>query len=296
MSRSHFNTKAIGFALFAGLAVTAGWYLTQKDAPSTRLSPSSLRENPERSSTVGSDTSQMFQKEQILPLPPISAPLTKSKARPNPDRIRDYLGRRYSLRHEDYQLTFAPDGRMGSFRRHERPDSQQPPLSKDEAISKARELIEAFDLSGEIADGSRLNIAELSPKTNGDHAVRVEQTLNDLPMEPRSEIQIIFGSDGVPRGVFSTLTEALTGFQTSEKLSEAEARIAAKKSIETLGSQPGLPTQGGRKIYWIHDGGGKTPRPIAEARVAYEYWIDGYYVVIDAATGETLYRRRQRQS
>ncbi len=262
---------------------------------STRTSP--VAQKPETASASPTESPPLASRS---PTPSVASketpkPLPKDSLRPEHSQFADFILSRYGMRASDYELTFTPDGLFGHLRAKRSAPRGAPALDREKTLTQARELIEATHLSGDLAEGSLLEVAEVAAKKNGDSAVTFEQRLDGVPLKPHSELHVVFQSDGTPIGVASTLTPRLTGVQSVVKVTEPSARTLAETSVREHSSGATLPPQGGRKIYWLYDGGGKTERPIAEARIAYEYTVHEFYVVIDAATGETLYRRKKSQ-
>ncbi len=120
----------------------------------------------------------------------------------------------------------------------------------------------------------------------GSGQVYFQQTYQGLKVKPMGGVKVDLGPSGEIIGLYSDYAAQVQSV-TPASLSESVVREKAREAL-TRQSLPGLSLSSippGQKIVWVSGGAG---------RVAYEFFVQGRNVVIDAQQGRTLLFRDRR--
>ncbi|OFZ85519.1 MAG: hypothetical protein A2603_16965 [Bdellovibrionales bacterium RIFOXYD1_FULL_55_31] len=156
----------------------------------------------------------------------------------------------------------------------------------EQVLARARELLAALELlvgvEAELPlEGPVVRVGDISAH------IFFQETWRGIPIEPLGKVSIDLGSNGELRGFDSTYVRGLR-IKNQVGFSMEEGRIKALSWFYR--SQPekqGVQVAGGKQIIWVSGQNGWH---------AYEYFVRGYQIVIDAMTGELLYGRSARSA
>lgn len=162
-----------------------------------------------------------------------------------------------------------------------------------QVIARARTILEALHSELNIAPESTLD----NPYFQGtEHSAQVhfKQSFGGVPVSPFGGVTVLLGPGGELERLDSSTLPAVK-VTNQVVLSSDQARAHAVQAFFSGQSdwRAGPPVEGGAHVIWV-------PRPLsdngpAEGRHAYDFNIGGDQFVIDAATGEVLYRKSQRR-
>jgi hypothetical protein len=180
------------------------------------------------------------------------------------------------------------------------------PKDRARALSRAKEILQTF--APGLGDSEAVRFEVHSFRATGVSAqIEFQQEWDGVPLAPLGHVAVDLGPSGELLSLEAdTLREVEVS--NSRKLGEAQARERAQATLEATGDRDrdagvGVDAEGkgerprmggGRLVVWVSrtmpQGSGRV-----QARFAYEYSIQGRQVIVDAETGEILFRRDQRQ-
>jgi len=112
-------------------------------------------------------------------------------------------------------------------------------------------------------------------------------------LAPLGAVSMDFGSQGELLGLYSNYVRNLN-VTNQIKIDVAQAKLLAQTSVHSLmgGEQKPFPhTEGGKILAWVLS----SAEPQSVGKFAYQFFIQGYQVIVDAETGEILFQRDKRQ-
>lgn len=193
---------------------------------------------------------------------------------------------------QELKLAYGRDGRLdsakgrlgiGSVAGSADFSSQNPQA----LILRAREILDAAGPL--IGAQDRAPIGNPVARADGLLAeVAFRESIGGLPLYPRGGLVVDLGSRGELIGFYPDYVRdiQLTG---RAMLAESDARKIADDAVSAV-SASGKPV-GGAQVAWQS---GTTPAGAPQARVAYQYQVRGFEVVVDAENGSLLARRNRR--
>ncbi len=149
-------------------------------------------------------------------------------------------------------------------------------------IARAKEIVTAASGLLDVRQSSPLG----EPTVQGDQYsahLMFPQTSEGLPLAPKGAISIDLGSKGELLGLYSDYIRDLQ-VTNQHRIGQDEAASLAQGSAasQTSSSRP----EGGREILWVSGSAGKR---------AYEFFIDGKQIIVDAETGAILAQKDKRR-
>jgi hypothetical protein len=188
---------------------------------------------------------------------------------------------------EDLQAQFDSDGRLdsvkGSTSGSKKAGSAFRSDEPQQAIARAREILEAS--AGLLGIQSDLPLER--PRAQGDRIsaqVTFRETKNAIPILPDGVVIVDLGSQGELLGLYSSYVPDIK-IVNQIRLSADEAR---KQAISSVLSPVGLKPEGGGEVIWVT----KSTVPPSGYR-AYEFEVQGHQVVVNAESGEILFKRNR---
>jgi hypothetical protein len=185
---------------------------------------------------------------------------------------------------------FSPEGRLVSV--HGRPGRSRKlegfdPNDPRKALARAREIIESassllgvtpdWPLEQPIAKGSKVSAQ-----------VYFKEASSGVGVAPFGSVWVDLDSQGGLLGLDSSYIPNPT-IVNSPSLEASDAKLRAVAAVNDGGAT--LKVEGGDAILWVD----KDPSGAPRAYHAYEYYVQGRQVIVDAATGAILHKRDVRQ-
>jgi len=151
----------------------------------------------------------------------------------------------------------------------------------EQVLARARELLTVLEgLVGVEAELPLENPVVRGGETSAH--VFFQETWRGIPIEPLGKVSIDLGSDGELRGFDSTYVRDLL-IKNRVGFSIEEGRLRALSWFYRFQPEKqAVQVAGGKQIIWVSGRNGWH---------AYEYFVRGHHIVIDAMTGELLYGR-----
>jgi hypothetical protein len=264
---------ALGFAVFTGLLVWAT-RPAQVTPPGGQAAPARRETNPASRISISSAA------------PARAAPVPSQAARDALwKRFRDKFG-------QELEPRFTPEGRLISVRG--RPGhghgTTRPGFSPEDprqALARAKEVLEAaseligvtpdWPLEQPIAKGSKVS-AQVYFKESG----------SGVAIAPFGSVWVDLDSQGGLLGLDSSYVPSPAVVNT-ENLDPSDAKMRALAAVPDGDSA--LKVEGGDPVLWVE----RAPSGVPEARHAYEYYVQGRQVIVDASNGAILHKRDVRQ-
>lgn len=156
------------------------------------------------------------------------------------------------------------------------------------AIARAQEFLAAA--SSLIPLNAKLPMGD--PIYQGDDSsghVFFHEASGGVPLRPFGTISIDVGAKGELTGFYSDYVPELN-VTNAAKLAPAEAR--ARAVAEVPESDTALPVSEGKPVIWVLRSQAQSGTP--EGRHAFEFSVRGTQVVVDAGSGEILFRKDRR--
>ncbi|MBC7690840.1 MAG: hypothetical protein H7222_03670 [Methylotenera sp.] len=180
---------------------------------------------------------------------------------------------------------YFPDGRLASVQAGAKAGTSKPgfnPKDPQQAIARGREILSA---AAELI-GVRPDLPLENPLARGtDESVQVsfKETNSGYELAPGGALTLQLGAEGELIGLYADYITPLEVM--NQPVLDVES---ARNKVETTSSSPEK-IEGGRPLLWVGEVG-EHP----QARHAFEFWVHGRQIIIDAQTGETLLRRDRR--
>lgn len=157
------------------------------------------------------------------------------------------------------------------------------PTDTGRVLSRAREVVAgARDLIGVQAGAPLGNPQARTGEVSAQVSFR--QSSDGVPVAPQGTVTVDLGPQGELLGLSSSYVRGLS--VVNDRVLDAETcRSKAIAAIVDQGSS--IRPSGGSPVVWV-------PFGSSRGRHAYEYFVQGRQVIVDASSGEVLYRRDQR--
>ncbi len=253
-----------------------------------KMEPREMFFSPPGRSTVNQGLTSVSKKMSGISSQSISIRKQETHSRSAWDRFRDQFG-------EELQAQFGPNGKLGSIRGRvsegKRAGADFDPENPAKAIARAREiLVGAKELLG-LAPG--LSLAKPLAKTSATSAqVFFTETQGGVPLAPYGTVSVNLGSEGELVEMDSTAVSGIKPVNTVA-MSPDTAKLSAESAVKET-APSAIPTTGGREVLWVPDPMGVNG--VSEGRYAFEYWVQGRQVIVDASSGKVLYKRDRRMN
>ena len=222
----------------------------------------------------------------------VSAPQAKAPAKRPADW--ENFKQRYG---SELQASFLPSGRLASIQGSPaRGKKGASDFRSDDAklvIARAQEILDAaHDLLG-IKNDQPLE----SPVYRGNEftaQVVYREAIRGIPLAPFGTVTIAMDSEGELTSLASDYLPELNIPNLADPPQNMEA--ARDRAIASVGdSSESVRTGGGGMIIWV---GSRTPGQsdgeVAPARLARDYFVQGREVIVDASSGEVIYKKDRR--
>ena len=185
---------------------------------------------------------------------------------------------------------FLPDGTIASIRGApgvgQTADGFQP-TEVESVQRRAREVMDDLAALVGVDQATVLN----GPTARGDTQVpqaEFHQTVEGLPVEPLGRIRMDLGKSGELLGVYSEYVRNVR-LEGEVRLDDAQAQAKVREALPGVASSLGV--EGGRLVAWVVQA---VRTPSVLARRAYEYYLDGRRVIVDAENGRILSNQSHR--
>ncbi len=203
------------------------------------------------------------------------------------EKFRDLFGR-------DLTATFLPDGKIASINRPagasaKKAHSKFNVQDREEVIARAEEILRAAEEL--IGTNSRLPLKNPQVKQGGltldgrprFAEVSFEETFNDLPLAPYGSVTVQLDGEGELRALYSHYLD--------------EVQVGNKRVMDSASAKDYLRSQisgdekikGGRSVIWLD-----STDTTAQARYAYEFYVNGVQTIVGAEPGEKIERRDRK--
>ena len=163
-------------------------------------------------------------------------------------------------------------------------DSQQ-------AIARSKEVL------GDVQDliGYKITQPLTNPVYRGSDQyaeVSFQEQIQGIPIEPFGTITVSLGPEGELKSLYSTYVADINvpNIDTA-KLSQDTGRARAIASVTD--ASPQSRASAGTVVIWATPP--SSPNGTPQGRAAYSYYVEGRQVVVDASSGEVIFRRDKRQ-
>ncbi|MGK5083226.1 hypothetical protein WDW37_07955 [Bdellovibrionota bacterium FG-1] len=162
------------------------------------------------------------------------------------------------------------------------------PKDPKKSIMRANEVIDgARGLLGIQADLPLLApLAKNSPATT---QVAFREGYDGIPLEPPATITVDLGPQGELLGLWSSYTGDVIVIN-SRTLDLENARSRAQTAVEDTPSASTI--KGGREVIWVDP---RKSDAAPQGHRAYEFYVQGRQVIVDASNGKILSKRDRRQ-
>lgn len=191
---------------------------------------------------------------------------------------------------QDLEPRFSSDGHLISVRGRPGRGKPHPGFSPEDprkALARAKEILEAandligvtpdWPLEQPIAKGSKISAQ-----------VYFKEAASGVALAPFGSVWVDLDSQGGLLGLDSSYVPH-PEVVNSASLDSGDARMRALASVPDGGSS--LKVVGGDAVLWVE----RDPNGVAQARYAYQYYVQGRQVIVDASSGAILHKRDVRQ-
>jgi hypothetical protein len=214
----------------------------------------------------------------------MAAPIrAAARATPAWDRFRERFGR-------DLEADFSQSGHLAAIRGKPGRSTPAHGFHSDDpqaAIARAREILDGLsDLLGLSPDWPLG--APLAKTGNVSAQVYFQESREGVALEPFGAISVDLDSQGGLIGVQSSYVPELSVVNSPDH-SSSDPELRARALAAVPGDSQAS-VDGGDLVLWLSRKGG-----VPEAHYAFQYYVRGRQVIVDASDGSILYKRDRRQ-
>jgi len=191
---------------------------------------------------------------------------------------------------ESFKFQYDQNGHLASVQteggKNQRAHADFDPQDPQKVIARAREILALAE--GLIGVDARAPLQNpLAKGTAFGAGVSFHEAIGGIPVAPNGSVSIDLGAQGELKGLYSDYRPPVdvTNQFTMAPDDAKQRAIAAVNALPT-----GLRVEGGIQVVWFYG----TDHGV-EGRDAYEFWVHGVEVAVDAATGQILSQRDRRQ-
>lgn len=270
---------ALSLAVALALVLTRNWFrATHTAAPASSDAPSETPRAAEAATPVPAAS-------RAAPAPTPAPPGARPEAAGDPSaRIKGRFG-------PELSVSLSPEGRLLSIQGEigKGTGAKTGFRADDEArvLARAKEILEA--VRGPLgADPSKLRRPEYRGDTVSAHLTFV-QTVGGVPVAPGGILSLDLGPRGEVVGLYSELLPDVR-VANSVRLEREQAQRVAENAVSS--EKGGASVAGGGLVVWVRRAA--DTQDAGTGRLAYDFTIRGFEVVVDAETGALLFKRERR--